>query len=176
MVAVVNATGDSSLLPAAEPASRRYVEPLHRRVLSRLSAYLPLLLMALLALATWWLVKNTPVFQGNKPVAEPRHIADYQMRGFTVQRFAADGALRVQIEGTELRHFPDTDTLEIDNARIRAINPDGHVTRASAQKALSNGDASELQLSGQAHVVREAYAAADGSGAADAPVDFRGEF
>jgi lipopolysaccharide export system protein LptC len=168
--------GDSSLLPAAEPATRRYLEPLHRRALSRLSSYLPLLLMALLALATWWLVKNTPVFQGDKPVAAPRHVADYQMRGFTVQRFAADGSLRLQIEGTELRHFPDTDTLEIDNARIRAINPDGRVTLASAQKALSNGDGSELQLSGQAHVVREAYVAADGSGAGDAPVDFRGEF
>ena len=40
---------------------------------------------------------------------------------------------------------------------------------ATARRALANGDASEVQLQGGAHVVRE------GRGAEDA-VDFRGEF
>lgn len=151
----------------------RFVLPWYRRALSGLTAYLPLLLMALVALATWWLVKNTPVFQGEKPAVAPRHIPDYTMRQFTVQRFAVDGSLRVQIEGDELRHYPDTDTLEVDNAQVRSISPDGHVTVASATKALSNGDGSEVQLMGHAHVVREAYAA--GNSIQEA-VDFKGEF
>ena len=164
---------DSTLLPVDEPASRRFVVPWHRRVLGSLTAYLPLVLMALLALATWWLVKNTPLYQGDKPVVAPRHIPDYTMREFTVQRFAVDGSLRVQIEGDELRHYPDTDTLEMDNARLRSIGPEGRVTVASAKSALSNGDGSEVQLTGQAHVVREAYTA--GNSVEDA-VDFKGEF
>ena len=62
-------------------------------------------------------------------VAAPlRHEPDYTMRDFSVQRFSADGPLRAQIEGDALRHYPDTDTLEIDNARLRAVGPDGRVT------------------------------------------------
>lgn len=147
--------------------------PWYQRAISTLSAYLPLMLMALVALATWWLVKNTPVFQGAKPVAAARHIPDYTMRNFTVQRFAADGSLRLQIEGDEARHYPDTDTLEIDRARIRSIAPDSGVTVATAQKAISNGDGSEVQLTGQAHVVRQAARVGDKTLEA---IDFKSEF
>ncbi len=171
--ASLTSAADSSLMPFDEPASRRVVLPWYRRALSGLTAYLPLVLMALLALATWWLVKNTPVFQSDKPMIAPRHVPDYTMRQFTVQRFAVDGSLRVQIEGDELRHYPDTDTMEVDNARIRSITPDGHVTVASAQSGLSNGDGSEMQLSGRAHVVREAYTVGN---RIEEAVDFKGEF
>lgn len=153
--------------------ARRYVLPWHQRALSTLSAYLPLMLMALVALATWWLVKNTPVFEGAKPAVALRHIPDYTMRNFKVQRFAADGSLRLQIEGDEARHYPDTDTLEIDRARIRSIAPDSGVTVATAQKAVSNGDGSEVQLTGQAHVVREAGRV---GGKTLEQIDFKSEF
>jgi lipopolysaccharide export system protein LptC len=126
-------------------------------------------LMSLLALGTWWLVKNTPVSEGERPPVPPRHEPDYTMTDFMVQRFAADGAMRVQIEGERMRHYPDTDTLEIDQPRIRAITPDGRVTLASARRALSNGDGSEVQLIGAAQVVREAVGKQEA-------VEFRGEF
>lgn len=169
----MSAARESAGMPAAEPVSQRYTPPWHQRVLSTLSSYLPLLLMALVALATWWLVKNTPTLQGAKPAAALRHIPDYTMHNFTVQRFAADGSLRLQIEGIEARHYPDTDTLEVDQARIRSIAPDSGVTVATAQKAITNGDGSEVQLTGQAHVVREAARIGDKTLEA---VDFKSEF
>ena len=143
--------------------------PLSARIVEQVSAYLPLLLMALLALGTWWLVKNTPMSEVERAAAPPRHEPDYTMSRFTVRRFAADGQMRAQIEGDTLRHYPDTDTVEIDNVRIRAVAPDGHVTLADARRALANGDASEVQLQGGAHVVREAMNG-------EVPVEFRGEF
>ena len=143
--------------------------PWPRRALDTASTYLPLLLMAALALGSWWLVKNTPLFETSRVIVPPRHEPDYTMSRFIVQRFAADGRMRVQIEGDLMRHYPDTDTLEIDNPRIRAIGDDGRVTVASARQALSNHDGSEVQLSGGAHVVREASAK-------DAAIEFRGEF
>ena len=139
------------------------------RLLDTVSAYLPLLLMALLALGTWWLVKNTPLFENQRVQAPLRHEPDYSMTQFMVQRFAPGGAMRVQIEGDRMRHYPDTDTLEIDNPRIRTLAPDGRVTVATARTALSNGDGSEVQLSGGAHVVREV-------GANHEAIEFRGEF
>ena len=165
-------TSAQVLTPAPAPAvlaDRAVTAPWPTRLLDAASAYLPLLLMAVLALGTWWLVKNTPLFDADRAPAPLRHEPDYTMSQFMVQRFAPGGAMRVQIEGDLMRHYPDTDTLEIDNPRIRALAPDGRVTLATARSALSNGDGSEVQLSGGAHVVREALAN-------DAPIEFRGEF
>jgi lipopolysaccharide export system protein LptC len=139
------------------------------RVVDTASAYLPLLLMAALALGTWWLVKNTPLFENDRELAPLRHEPDYTMNQFMVQRFAPNGAMKVQIEGDVMRHYPDTDTLEIDNPRIRAFGEEGRITNATARKAIANRDGSEVQLSGGAHVVREAT---DKSAA----IEFRGEF
>lgn len=139
------------------------------RVFDAVSTFLPLLLMAALALGTWWLVRNTPLLEADRVAAPLRHESDYTMTRFTVQRFARDGRMRVQIEGDLMRHYPDTETLEIDNPRIRAIGEDGRITLATARQALSNRDGSEVQLTGGAHVMRAASAR-------DASIEFRGEF
>lgn len=143
--------------------------PWHARALDLASAYLPLALMAALAAATWWLVQTAPGAETPRVEAKPRHEPDYVMTRFIVQRFAADGTLRTQIEGDVLRHFPDNDTLEIDSPRIRAIADNGEATLASARRALANGDGSELQLLGDATIVRPAVGKSDA-------VEFRGEF
>jgi lipopolysaccharide export system protein LptC len=170
--AVVNALASQPLADpavAAAPAPQPASAPWYRRGLDTTSAYLPLLLMAALAMGTWWLVKSTPLFEDGRVPVPARHEPDYAMTAFMVQRFAADGALRVQIEGDLMRHYPDTDTLEIDKPRIRAFGEDGRVTVATARQALSNRDGSEVQLSGGAHVVRQATAQ-------QAAIEFRGEF
>lgn len=157
-------------LPASGPVNPppRIRQPWSYRLGQWLSAYLPLLLMGLLALATWWLVQNTPrTVDPGEPVP-PRHEPDYLMERFTLQRYASDGALRVKIQGTQMRHYPDTDTIEVDGVTINAYGPDGRVTTASAARALANGDASELQLVGRAQVLYDA-----GSGR---EVEFESEF
>ena len=167
---VVSLTAPAALSPPAAPVSaQRARQPWRWRVVEVLSSYLPLLMMAVLALGTWWLVKNTPV-AGEVRVAAPlRHEPDYEMRNFAVQRFTPEGPLRAQIEGDAMRHYPDTDTLEIDNVRLRAVTPDGRVTLATARQAIANGAGTEVQLMGGAEIVREATAD-------DAAINFKGEF
>jgi lipopolysaccharide export system protein LptC len=158
-------------LPASGPTNPppKTRQPLWWRAGQFVSAYLPLILMALLALATWWLVRNTPRPDEPREAAPLRHEPDYTMQDVTLQRFAADGALRVQVQGAQMRHYPDTDTLEIDNATIRATGADGSVTVASARRAVSNGDATQVQLQGGARVLREATAVAEA-------IEFESEF
>jgi lipopolysaccharide export system protein LptC len=156
-------------LPAPSPSAAAHVDvPWTWRVRELLSAYLPLLMMLALALATWWLVKNTPQAEEPRGPVVPRHIPDYTMRHFALQRFAPDGRLQVRVEGEQLRHYPDTDTVEIDTVRIHAIGADGRTTEATARQALANGDASEVQLLGGAHVISRH--------ADQEPVEFEGEF
>jgi lipopolysaccharide export system protein LptC len=158
-------------LPASGPQNPppRPKQPLWWLVGQFVSAYLPLILMVLLALATWWLVRNTPRPDEPREPTPVRHEPDYLMSDFTLQRFGANGALRVQVQGAQMRHYPDTNTLEIDQPQIRATAADGSVTLASARRALSNGDATEVQLLGNARVLREATAT-------EAAVEFDGEF
>ena len=111
--------------------------------------------MAVLALGTWWLVKNTPRPAAGDDQTAVRSDPDYEMRDFAITRFAPDGRATVRIEGAWLRHFPDTDRIEIETARVHARTPDGRVTQAQAARALANGDASEWQLSGGAKVVAQ---------------------
>ena len=162
----------STVLPAPTPR-RRAIQPWIWRAQRALSTYLPLLLMAVLASGTWWLVKNTPLLDGPTELAPPRHVPDYRMNNFELQRIAADGRLKVQIAGAELRHYPDTDTIEIDSVRVRAVAPDGSLAIAEAKRAVSNGDGSDMQLMGNVHLRR----LAPGSGPeAPAQLEVRGEF
>jgi len=144
------------------------------RVWDSMAIYMPLLMMGALALGTYWLVRNTPIFSAPEAAREASHDIDYFMRKFTVKTFDEKGQLKSEIYGIEARHFPDTDILEIDQARIRSIRPDGRVTIATANRAYSNGDGSEVQLTGNARVVREA--SKDASGKETPRMEFRGEF
>ncbi len=170
----------SPALPLAEAAERRSLRrSWPARIAELLSAYLPLLLMALLASGTWWLVKNTPVPSQANAASTPRHEPDYAMTQFTVQRFLPEGSMRLQVEGNALRHYPDTDTLEIDQARVRSWGPDGRETVATARLAQSNADGSEVQLSGGARVTRQALTSPALPGSAFKPddaIEFKGEF
>lgn len=145
------------------------------RLWDRVSIYLPLLLMGGLALGTYWLVRNTPVSSSVEAAKEVKHDADYFMRNFNVKSFDDAGLLKSEIFGVEARHYPDSDTLEIDEGRIRSLDGEGRVTTSTANRVLSNGDGSELQLLGNALIVREA--SRDNSTGADIPrMEFRGEF
>ncbi len=141
----------------------------------RVAIYLPVILMGLLALGTYWMVRNTPALLGPAEAQKPlTHDPDYFMRNFSVKTFDAAGRLKSEVFGTEARHYPDTDTLEIDQPRIRSFNEQGELTVATAQKAVSNADGTEVQLIGNAVVTREPGAGPDGQ--KEPRLEFRGEF
>lgn len=125
------------------------------RLWEGLMAWLPLLLMGMLALGTWWLVKNAPQPAGPGSTPTVRTAPDYTMSGFTLQRFGPDGQLRLQIEGDSLRHLPQTEQVEIDDARILALAPDGRATRARALQVVAHDDGTVVELKGQARIISE---------------------
>lgn len=137
------------------PATARPRQAWGYRLQQALSSYLPLLLMAVLAAGTWWLIKHTPQLPGAPGDAPVRQTPDYTMNGFSITRFGPDGRVVLRIAGDTLRHFPATDRLEIDGVRIHAIGQDGRVTDATARQALANGDGSEVQLLGGAQITSQ---------------------
>ena len=145
-----------------------------RRAWDRASLYLPAVLMGILALGSWWLVRSAP--SAPVSVQEPvrGHEPDYFMQDFSVRNFGVQGELLSEVRGDMGRHYPDTDTLEIDRMRLHTQDAVGRVTRATADRALSNADGSEVQLFGNAKVVREPVLGPRGQ--AQPKLTFEGEF
>lgn len=158
------------LAPAAGPRRPVSNKPWVWRVQSVLSAYLPLLLLVFLAAGTSWLIKNSPQPEEEVAEAPPRHEPDYSMQGLVLQRFDPKGAMRVEVQGREMRHYPDTDTVEIDGVHLRSIAQDGSVLLATAKRAVGNADGSEMQLQGDVNLQRLA------PGQQRASLEIRGEF
>lgn len=129
--------------------------------------------MGLMALASYWLLRATPDAVLPSVARPVTHEPDYFMRRFSVKVFDADGALTSEIYGAEARHRPDTDMVEIDQARIRSVQAGSLLTTATAQRVTSNGAQTEFVLEGDAVVVREAGRTADGS--VLPRLEFRGE-
>ena len=143
-----------------------------RRAWDRVAIYLPIILMGLMAMSTYWLVRNTPTATQDDLVAEPRHVPDYFMRDFSVRVFDARGQLKSEISGAEARHFPDTDTLEIDRPTLRSYSKEGRLTVATAGRAITNADGSEVQLFDKAVVVRDGLNQNNGQARTELRSDF----
>lgn len=163
---------DNAPLPLPPLGLRHDVERLERlpwriRLMNAALTYLPLLLMALLALATWWLVQQTPEPEPERASAPLRHEPDYEMRGFSVRHHTLTGPSAAVIEGEHVRHYTDTDTLEIDRVRLRWRDAAGRETEAVADHAIARTDGSALTLDGRV-IVRSH--SGDGE-----PFEFRGE-
>lgn len=124
----------------------------------RLAIYLPLLLMGLLSLLTYWMVRITPALTEPEEVRPAVHEVDFYMRGARVKTYDKDGRLQAQLFGAEMRHY-DNKAVEVDQPRWQSTAPDGRRTLATARRAISHDDGSEVQLVGDAVVVREAWAA-----------------
>ena len=140
----------------------------------RMTLYLPIILMGLLALGTYWLVRSTPLLLSHSQEAQVRHEPDYFMRNFSVKSFDGAGHLRTELLGADARHFPDSGMLEIDFVRVRSFGAAGGLTTATAKRAVTNVDATEVQLYGDARVVRESTA--DKTSQAQPRMEFRSEF
>jgi len=140
----------------------------------RFLLYFPLISMGLLASGTYWLVRSTPSVSGPAVQKPVRHEPDYFMQDFLVRTFDAQGRVRTEVQGAKARHYPDTLWLEIDAIRVRSFDEQGRMTTATAERGLTNEDSSQVQLMGNAVVVREADPSQGSHGAPR--VEYRGEF
>lgn len=130
-------------------------------------ASLPLMMMALLAVGTWWLVKTAPQAPRSGPVAPPRHDPDYRLEHFTIERFQASGERMMTLQGDRLRHYPDTDDIDIDVVHLHATGPKREHIEATARQAQVSGKADWVVLQDGANVTSTAPG--------EAPVQMTGE-
>jgi lipopolysaccharide export system protein LptC len=145
----------SPLSPPLDDQQRRTRPGWVVRVRESIVGYLPLMLMVGLALGTWLIAKNTPGLLSPSAPGAVKHEADYTLDHFNLQRFDAQGSLKVEIEGEHMQHFPDDDIMEVEQIRVVTTEPDGRRMTATALHGRARGDSSEVWLDGQAQVVSD---------------------
>ena len=133
-----------------------------RRVLDAWTAYLPMLLMALLAMLTYWLVRHTPVPLQPETARAVRHVPDYFMRDFSLRVYSTSGRLESELLGERAEHFPDTDALHVYVPRIRKVDDLGRLSQATALQAITTPDGERVELVGQVVLKRDAGVDAKG--------------
>ena len=130
--------------------------PLLRKAWDRATLYLPLLVMLVLALGSWWLVRSMPDLWSTPKAKVVRKDPDYNLRHFVVKVFDAQGRLVREVSGDEGRHYPDTDEMHIEQVTFRAQNENGQHLNAVGHKGIATGDGERVTLLGDARAVREA--------------------
>ncbi|MCK9517235.1 MAG: LPS export ABC transporter periplasmic protein LptC [Ottowia sp.] len=147
---------------------------LRRYARDHLAAWLPVLVMAGFALGTFWLVRSAPRLNLGAAAAPPSHDPDYRMQHFSVRNFDADGQLSSELTGDSGTHYPDTDTLEVAEPRMRSYGENGEVTDGEARRGVANHDGSHIQLYDDARIWRDAWQDAEGN--VMPPMEFQGEY
>lgn len=141
-------------LDGAGHGAVRQRQPFVWRLQQWLINYLPLALMALLALFTTWLLKQPPDGEGPQSDTPRPNAPDYEMRGFVLQRFGAGGHTQAWLRGEALRHYPSDDRIEFDRIQVRVQGPAGDWLLADAEHAVGPQNGDWLRLRGQVQVRR----------------------
>ena len=76
-----------------------------------LSGYIPVIVMLLFAMLTYWLLQITPKASHKETQVQPVHEEDYFMKQFSLKTFEKNGQVKTYIVGNSARHYPDTDSV-----------------------------------------------------------------
>lgn len=120
---------------------------------------MPLLLMGIITLATFWLVeKNSPVEKS--AVARIRlHEPDYIIKEGTLSALNEQGNTKYRILGNKVTHYDDDASIDIENPRMRLFQPDKAPVTVKSNTGHLDGDLTILELFDNASIFRPAQEA-----------------
>jgi lipopolysaccharide export system protein LptC len=146
-------------------------------LIDKISLLMPVILMGLLALGSYWLYQNTPITKENKRKVILSSEPDYFLSDFSTRQYDANtNSLNSEIIGEIANHYPDRNELEIFKIQAKAVSPEGFVTHGTAEKAIRNPDGNQVQLVGKALITREPLDASKVADGKKTPINFAGEY
>lgn len=125
-----------------------------RRLLDKLSVYLPMVVMALLASGSWWLVRSVPELLTQTANKTVRQEPDYRLADFSVKSFDTHGRLTREVSGDTAQHYPATEALHIAQVRIYAQGESGTQMNARAMQGIATDDGKQVTLIGDAYAIQ----------------------
>ncbi len=116
--------------------------------------WLPLLLIALLAGASYWLLQlHLPPSRSSAPQVK-MHRPDYFAEHFSITLLDQTGATQYRINAAKMVHYEDNDNTDVVLPAVRAFVAGQPDVTSFAKRGKINGNGSILDLYGDAHVRR----------------------
>ena len=103
----------------------------------------------------WWLSESSRVDDSASEDASRR--PDYYLRSFENTIHDESGKPSRMLSGTEMRHYPDDDSTELDNPHLILIDDDGARWTVNAEGGKLSGDGNILLLDGKVEIEKGAH-------------------
>ena len=116
----------------------------------------PLALLALLALLTFW-IQRTVQPPAPKLDGSNRHDPDYILNNFVTTRTDTKGNLRYKLVASEMKHYPDDDSTELQHPHFTHYAPGKPYTQIEGQRGFVSSDGENIQFMDNVKVVRQAF-------------------
>ncbi len=117
----------------------------------------PLLLMAALALLTFWLDHQVQVEGGEHPSLR-RHDPDYLVTNFTTTTYNHDGQAVNSLAAAQMQHYPDDDSTEVIAPRLVQSKPEQPRYTIQADRGQISREGDEIFLYDHVVLQRDADA------------------
>lgn len=114
------------------------------------TSLLPLLFLALLAAATFWLDRAVRL-EAPSNDGKHRHDPDFIIDNFTTRRMNLDGSLQQTLQAQHMQHYPDDDSTEVEQPMLTWYGRTPPVEiRSSRAHVSKNGE--EVLLQDNVHI------------------------
>lgn len=127
-----------------------------QRALNRMSSWFPVLLLASLAMLTYWLDSQVQSSGRGGRTAPPD--PDYFLEDFAATRYGKDGSVVQKLTAVKLTHFPEGVPTEVVRPILTDTQPGKAPTRVRADTGRVSGDNEHVYLTGNVIAEREPYA------------------
>ncbi|MFO1282026.1 MAG: LPS export ABC transporter periplasmic protein LptC [Burkholderiales bacterium] len=134
-----------------------------RRLLDRLTAWSPVLLLAGLAALTYWLDAQVQAPGPDKP-AGARHEPDMFIENFRAVNLGADGKPQQTLAAKRAQHYGDDGTSDLVEPRLELAEPGKPRLTLSAERGRVSADRDQAWFAGGVRAVRDAPPGAGADG------------
>lgn len=126
------------------------------RLAARATAWFPLLLLAVLTGLSFWLEQ---LVTSGEPVrdARSRHDPDLILRSFNAEKLGPTGAPIYTLAAQRLLRFPDDQTVQLDEPRLKQIGASGITTSITSKYGTVSGQGDNVHFMDDVKVVRSPY-------------------
>ena len=114
----------------------------------KLTAWFPLLLLAILAALTFWLDRAVQLPAGNRNELA-RHDPDYIVDNLSASSMAADGGIKNTLFATKMMHYPDDDSTYLQAPRLVSYSSGKAPITITSREALLSKDGEYRRLPGR---------------------------
>ena len=125
-------------------------------MISRVTAWFPVLLLAAVAAVTVWLDRQVqPPETASRD--NTRHDPDYIVDNFNVTRIGPDGAVRYKLNARRMQHYPDDDTTVLDAPSFVNFRAGGVTVTARSRTATLSSNGENAYLTDDVRLTRSAH-------------------